>query len=121
MSTSAYINDKEYPFKEGDTILQFVRRHMGKELVPTLCDAPNLDPFGSCRVCSVDVALKQDGPAKAMASCPTPVIPGSHIYTDSERITRLRRTLATRQPRGTHRPLRPPVFPCPIPVRSIAA
>jgi len=73
--------------------LQFVRRHMGKELVPTLCDAPNLDPFGSCRVCSVDVALKQDGPAKAMASCHTPVISGSYIYTDSERITRLRRNI----------------------------
>lgn len=93
MSQTAYINDKAYPVKDGETILQFVRRYMGKELVPTLCDAPNLDPFGSCRVCSVDVALKQDGPAKAMASCHTPVIPNSYIYTDSERITRLRRNI----------------------------
>jgi len=93
MSQTAYINDKLYSFNEGDTILQFVRKYLGKELVPTLCDAPNLDPFGSCRVCSVDVALKQDGPAKAMASCHTPVVPNSYIYTDSERITRLRRNI----------------------------
>lgn len=90
---TAYINDKLYTINEGETILKFVRRHLGKELVPTLCDAPNLDPFGSCRVCSVDVALKKDGPAKAQASCHTPVIPDSYIYTDSERITRLRKNI----------------------------
>ena len=93
MALTAYINDQPYPFREGDTILGFVRRHLGKELVPTLCDAPNLDPFGSCRVCSVDVALKKDGPAKVQASCHTPVITNSYIYTDSERITRLRRNI----------------------------
>ncbi len=90
---SAYINDKLYTINEGETILNFVRRHLGKELVPTLCDAPNLDPFGSCRVCSVDVALKKDGPAKVQASCHTPVIADSFIYTDNERITRLRKNI----------------------------
>lgn len=93
MSTQAYINDKPYPLAEGETILQFVRRHLGKDFIPTLCDAPNLDPFGSCRVCSVDVALVKDGPAKTQASCHTPVIPNSYIYTDSERVTRLRRNI----------------------------
>ncbi|MCB0525251.1 MAG: formate dehydrogenase subunit alpha [Lewinellaceae bacterium] len=89
----AYINDKPYTLEPGETILKFVRRHLGKDLVPTLCDAPNLDPFGSCRVCSVDVALVQDGPAKTQASCHTPVIPNSFIYTDSSRIKKLRRNI----------------------------
>lgn len=93
MSQTAFINDHIYPFNEGDTILKFVRRHLGKELVPTLCDAPNLDPFGSCRVCSVDVSLSKGGHAKTMASCHTPVLEGSYIYTDSERINRLRRNI----------------------------
>lgn len=93
MSKSAYINDKLYAVQEGETILTFVRRHLGKDFVPTLCDAPNLDPFGACRVCSVDVALVQDGPAKAQASCHTPVIPGSFIYTDSDRIKKLRKNI----------------------------
>ncbi len=92
-TTTAYINDQPYPISEGDTILKFVRRHLGKDFVPTLCDAPNLDPFGSCRVCSVDVALVKNGPSKVQASCHTPLIPNSYIYTDSERITRLRRNI----------------------------
>ena len=89
----AYVNDVPFTVKDGETILQFVRRNLGKELVPTLCDSPNLDPFGSCRVCSVDVALVKDGPAKVQASCHTPVMLNSFIYTDSDRITRLRKNI----------------------------
>ena len=64
----AYVDDKPYEIKEGETILSLIRRHFGKGAVPTLCDAPNLEPFGSCRVCSVDVALSKGGPVKTMAS-----------------------------------------------------
>lgn len=90
---TAYINDQIYSIIEGETILSFTRRHLGKDFVPTLCDAPNLDPFGSCRVCSVDVALVANGPVKAQASCHTPVIPNSYIYTHSDRITKLRKNI----------------------------
>lgn len=90
---TAYINDVPFAFIPGETILQFVRRSLGEQLVPTLCDAPNLDPFGSCRVCSVDVALVQNGNARAMASCHTPVSEGSFIYPNSQRIQKLRRNI----------------------------
>lgn len=93
MENTAYINDVAYSVNPGETILSFVRRHLGRDYVPTLCDAPNLDPFGSCRVCSVDVALKQDGPSKVQASCHTPVMLNSYIYTDSDRVTRLRKNI----------------------------
>jgi len=93
MEKFAFINDKKYAIAQGDTILKFIRRYFGKDFVPTLCDAPNLEPFGSCRVCSVDVALVQNGNAKAMASCHTPVIENSYIYTDSARITKLRKNI----------------------------
>ena len=89
----AFINDVPYPVHDGETILRFVRRHLGQDFVPTLCDAPNLEPFGSCRVCSVDVALAQNGPRRVQASCHTPVIANSYIYTDSERVTKLRRNI----------------------------
>lgn len=89
----AFINDQAYPFIPGETILTFIRRSLGENLVPTLCDAPNLDPFGSCRVCSVDVALVQNGNSKAMASCHTPVIENSYIYPTSERIQKLRKNI----------------------------
>ncbi len=89
----AYVDDKPYEIKEGETIISLLRRNFGKNAVPTLCDAPNLDPFGSCRVCSVDVALAKGGPAKAMASCHTPVMPGSYIYPESDRIQKLRKNI----------------------------
>ncbi|MCX6185531.1 MAG: 2Fe-2S iron-sulfur cluster-binding protein, partial [Bacteroidetes bacterium] len=89
----AYIDNKAYEISEGETILSFVRRNFGNDLVPTLCDAPNLDPFGSCRVCSVDVALSQNGPVKTQASCHTPVMENSFIYPSSERIQKLRKNI----------------------------
>jgi len=89
----AYINNKAYDLKDGETILSFIKRHKGEKYVPTLCDAPNLDPFGSCRVCSVGVALEQGGKAKTMASCHTPVSEGQYIYPDSESIQSLRKNI----------------------------
>ena len=56
-----YVNDRPYGIIQGETILEFLRRHNGHNAVPTLCDAPNLEAFGSCRVCSVDVALEAGG------------------------------------------------------------
>lgn len=73
-------------------MLNFLKRnHTDK--IPTLCDAPNLDPFGSCRVCSVDVALAENGKTKTMASCHTPVTEGQYIYPDSQNVQRLRKNI----------------------------
>ena len=87
----AFIENQPYDLQPGESMLAFLRRH-GKT-APTLCDAPNLKPFGSCRVCSVDVALKEGGPCKAMASCHTPVSAGQYLYPDTDRIHRLRRNI----------------------------
>jgi formate dehydrogenase major subunit len=93
MSKVAYINDQPHEIQDGETILNFVNRIQGEKSIPTLCDAPNLDPFGSCRVCSVDVALEKDGNAKTMASCHTPVGEGNYIYPDSANVQRLRKNI----------------------------
>ena len=93
MNTIAYIDNVAYEVLPGETILAFINRVQGKQTVPTLCDAPNLDPYGACRVCSVDVALEQDGPAKAQASCHTPVMANSFIYPHSDRIQKLRKNI----------------------------
>lgn len=93
MSKIAYINDKPFEINKGETMLSFLRRHQGQNSVPTLCDAPNLDPFGSCRVCSVDVAFEKGGKTKAQASCHTPISEGIHIYPDSDNIQKLRKNI----------------------------
>ncbi len=89
----AYIDGHPYIMREGETILSFIRRNSGHDLVPTLCDAPNLEPFGSCRVCTVDVALTANGSSKAQASCHTPVMANSYIQTNNDRIQKLRKNI----------------------------
>ena len=57
----AYIDGKPYEIGSNHTsILKFVRSYVGEKKVPTLCDDPNLAPYGACRVCSVEVALKKE-------------------------------------------------------------
>ena len=88
----AYINNQPFEIKPGESMLDFLRRnHTAK--VPTLCDAPNLEAFGSCRVCSVDVALSEDGQTKTMASCHTPITEGQYIYPESQNVQRLRKNI----------------------------
>ena len=66
----AYIDGKPYEIGANHTsILKFVKSYVGEKKVPTLCDDPNLAPYGACRVCSVEVALEKDGPTKVVASC----------------------------------------------------
>ncbi len=93
MNPTAYIDDKAFAIREGESILNFIRRVKDKNLIPTLCDAPNLEPFGSCRVCSVEVALEKNGRRKTMASCHAPVAKGMYIYTNSPEIRKLRRNI----------------------------
>ncbi len=89
----AFIDNVAFEIQAGETILSFIRRNFGADYVPTLCDAPNLDPFGSCRVCSVDVALFENGRAKVQASCHTPVMENTYIYPHSGRIAKLRKNI----------------------------
>ncbi|MCB0546211.1 MAG: formate dehydrogenase subunit alpha [Phaeodactylibacter sp.] len=93
MKKVAFINDTAYEIRDGETILSFIRRHLGERYVPTLCDAPNLEPFGSCRLCSVEVAKEGNGMMKTVAACHTPVTEGQRIFPDTESVQRLRRNI----------------------------
>ncbi len=87
----AFIDGQPFAIEDGETILQFARR-MDKH-IPTLCDDPRMEAYGSCRVCSVDVALTADGPSKIVASCHTPIAEGMHIQTENKRVQKLRRNI----------------------------
>ncbi len=93
MSEVAYINDVAHDLHPGETVLSFLDRHLGRGAVPTLCDAPQLAPFGSCRLCSVDVARAPGGPRRVVASCHTPATDGLRVYPFSDRVERLRRNI----------------------------
>ena len=90
----AYIDGKPYEIGSNHTsILKFVKSYLGEKKVPTLCDDPNLTPYGACRVCSVEVALEKDGPTKVVASCHTPVGENQHIFTNNEKLKNLRKNI----------------------------
>ncbi|HTL52528.1 MAG TPA: formate dehydrogenase subunit alpha [Planctomycetota bacterium] len=89
----AYIDDTPFPIEPGESLLAFLERHRGRGSVPTLCHDPNLAPFGSCRVCSVEVAADLGGPRRVVASCHTPVRENLRIYPESPTIQRLRRNI----------------------------
>jgi formate dehydrogenase major subunit len=89
----AYIDDQAYPFNAGETVYEYVSRHCGEETIPVLCHEPALQPFGNCRLCSVDIAGEAQGVRRVKAACHTQVEPGLHIYPSSARIEQLRRTI----------------------------
>jgi len=75
---NAYINNIPHTFHPNETILEFVRRISNdRNAIPTLCQDDRLENFGSCRVCSVDIAREKDGTTKTVASCHTPLLPAT--------------------------------------------
>src|SRR6195952_4379655 len=55
--------------------------------VPKLCATDSLEPFGSCRLCLVEI----DGRRGTPASCTTPVEAGMQVRTQSPKLARLRK------------------------------
>src|SRR5438128_552891 len=55
--------------------------------IPKLCATDSLEPFGSCRLCLVEVEGQKGYPA----SCTTPVRDGLRVRTESPALARLRR------------------------------
>jgi len=89
----AYINNIAYKAKDKETILEFVRRIESRDIIPTMCQDDRLEKFGSCRVCSVELAHEKNGHTKVVASCHTPVFEGAYIYHETEKIKRLRKNI----------------------------
>src|SRR5258708_3485723 len=55
--------------------------------IPKLCATDSLEPFGSCRLCLVEVEGQRGFPA----SCTTPVRAGMKVRTETPALARLRR------------------------------
>ncbi len=55
--------------------------------IPKLCATDRLDPYGSCRLCLVEI----DGRKGTPASCTTPVAAGMSVTTQSPKLEKLRR------------------------------
>jgi formate dehydrogenase major subunit len=57
--------------------------------IPKLCATDNLDAFGSCRICAVQI----DGRRGTPASCTTPAEEGMSVWTQTPKLAKLRRNI----------------------------
>jgi formate dehydrogenase major subunit len=83
------INDTKIEVPEGTTILQ-AARSAGIN-IPTLCDHPELTPYGGCRLCLVDV----EGMRTLQPSCTFPVNPNMVVHTNTPKVVEARKFVLT--------------------------
>ncbi|MFT3894602.1 MAG: molybdopterin-dependent oxidoreductase [Anaerolineales bacterium] len=78
------INGKQIEVTEGTTVLNAARQNGIK--IPTLCDHPNLTPYGGCRLCMVEVK----GMRVPMAACTMPASNGMIVETETPALKKSR-------------------------------
>ncbi|MCD4753943.1 MAG: (2Fe-2S)-binding protein [Anaerolineaceae bacterium] len=79
------IDGKQIEVPEGSTVLRAAQQE-GIH-IPTLCDHPQLTPFGGCRLCLVEVK----GARTLQPSCTIPATEGMEVTTDNESIKKARK------------------------------
>jgi ferredoxin len=84
------INGNKIEVAEGTTILEAARQ--SDIYIPTLCDHPDLTPYGACRLCLVEI--HQNGKTWVTTSCNNKVQDGWEVLTDTQVVTDTRRVMA---------------------------
>lgn len=80
-----FIDDEEISARPGQTILQAAED--AGIYIPRLCAHKDLQPHGSCRVCTVKVN------GRPQSACTQPVAPGQVIDNETEEIQQTRRAI----------------------------
>jgi coenzyme F420-reducing hydrogenase beta subunit/ferredoxin len=75
---------------EGQATILETARQAGIH-IPTLCHHPSLEPYGSCRLCTVEV--EKEGRKKFVTACNYPVEEGLAVITASAEIADIRRMI----------------------------
>ncbi len=87
-SIELIIDGQKVEIEEGASVLQAARK--AGITIPTICDHKDLNPYGACRMCIVEI----EGVRGYPTSCTTPATNGMRVTTHSERLSTLRnRTL----------------------------
>lgn len=73
--------------KEGGTVLEAARA--AGIYIPNLCADPDLQPYGACRLCLVEI----DGVEGLPTACNTPVEQGMVVRTDTANVNKIRRNV----------------------------
>lgn len=83
------IDGREVAAGEGETILKAAQRAGIK--IPTLCHHEKLEPYGACRLCTVEIENR--GRSRLVAACLYPVEKGLVVRTRTEKVDRIRRVI----------------------------
>jgi len=83
------IDGQQVEVEEGATILDAAGK-LGIE-IPTLCHHPLLEPYGACRVCTVE--MKRRNRTRMVTACNYPAQDGIEVLTKSERVLNARRMI----------------------------
>jgi len=83
------IDGREVAAREGMTILEAAQT-VGIT-IPTLCHYEKLEPYGACRICTVEIEAQ--GRKNLAAACLYPVEPGLVVTTRSENIDEIRKMI----------------------------
>ena len=83
------IDGREVEAREGMTILE-AAQNTGI-FIPTLCHHEKLEPYGACRICTVEVEAR--GRTNLVAACLYPVEKNLVVRTRSEKIDKTRKVL----------------------------
>jgi formate dehydrogenase major subunit len=86
---SLTIDDKKVQVPEGTTVLRAAE--MAGIEIPTLCDHPNLTPYGGCRLCVVEI----EGARTLQTSCTLPVSKGMVVHTNTPKVRQAREFVLT--------------------------
>lgn len=83
------IDGSEVEANEGMTVLEAAQTIGIK--IPTLCHHEQLEPYGGCRVCTVEAEAK--GRTKLVVACVYPVEQDLVVRTRSEKVDRIRKMI----------------------------
>ncbi|MDO6461284.1 formate dehydrogenase subunit alpha [Granulosicoccaceae sp. 1_MG-2023] len=84
---SLIIDDTEVSVPEGTSVMRAAE--IAGISVPRLCATDSLEPFGSCRLCAVEIEGRRGTPA----SCTTPAEDGMRVTTQNGKLAKLRRNI----------------------------
>ena len=83
------IDGKEVKANEGMTVLEAAQK--AGIHIPTLCHHENLEPYGGCRLCMVEV--EKGGRTSLVVSCVYPVAKDLIVRTRTEKVDRIRKMI----------------------------
>jgi bidirectional [NiFe] hydrogenase diaphorase subunit len=83
------IDGREVKAEEGMTILEAAQS--AGIFIPTLCHHEKLEPYGACRICTVEIETR--GRTNLVAACLYPAEQNLVVRTRSKRVDKVRKTL----------------------------